>query len=212
MVELLLAGLSVDTSAEIRARAAEVIAFLADARAIPVLCALLRDPQWFVRLRSVRALAHLRQAAAPLHPDIRECLRDPHWRVREAAIQTLIFLGQEGKHQLYEHFLTSRDSATREQIVEVIERTGLMSALVEEYSVGTSGVEALMVEQLASDAAPLGLSGILRTLKPEIRQKFLDRILPYVEAHMRFLDELKPDGESPISLQHVLEFPPHLAA
>jgi HEAT repeat protein len=212
MVELLLAELPVDASAEIRARAAEVMVFLADTRAIPVLCALLRDHQWFVRLRSVRALAHLREAAAPLHPDIRECLRDPHWRVREAAIQTLITLGQAGKQQLYEHFLTSPECASREQIVEAIERTGLMSALVEEYSIGTKGMDALMVEQLASDAAPLGLSGILRTLHPEIRRKFLDRFLPYKEAHLRFLHELKPDVESAVNLQPVLEFPPHLAA
>ena len=212
MVELLLAGIAVDTSAEIRACAGEIMVFLVDPRAIPVLGDLLRDHQWFVRLRSVRALAHLRQAVTPLHPNIRECLRDPHWRVREAAIQTLIFLGPEGKHQIYEHFLTSRDTATREQIVEVIERTGLMADLVEEYSAGTKGVGALMVEQLASDAAPLGLSGILRTLNPAIRQRFLERFLPYAEAHMRFLEETPPDAESPVRLQQILEFPPHLAA
>ena len=79
--------------------------------------------------------------------------------------------------------------------MEVIERTGLMSALVEEYSKGTKGVDALMVEQLASEAAPLGLSGILRTLNPEIRQKFLERFLPYAEASMRFLNEMQPDAE-----------------
>ena len=207
MVELLLSGLAVDTSAETRARAAEVIVFLDDPRATPVLRNLLLDPQWFVRLRTVQALAHLRQAAAPLHLDIRECLRDPHWRVREAAIQTLISLGQEGKHQLYEHFLTSTDRTTREQIVEVIERTGLMSALVEEYSAGTNGVDALMVEQLASDAAPLGLSGVLRTLNPEIRQKFLDRFLPHAEAKMRFQEETQPEVESATDLQQTPRVP-----
>src|SRR5208337_2718384 len=125
VVELLLTGLPVDPSAEIRARAAEVIVFLPDPRALTVLGDLLRDPQWFVRLRTVRALAHLRQAAAPLLLDMRECLHDIHWRVREAAIQTLISRGPEGKRQLYEHFLTSPDRTTREQIIEVIERTGL---------------------------------------------------------------------------------------
>jgi hypothetical protein len=212
MVELLLTGLSVDTSAEVRARAAEVIGFLSDARATIVLRDLLRDHQWFVRLRTLRALVHLRQAAAALHLDIRECLRDPHWRVREAAIQTLLSLGQRGKRQIYEHFLISPDHTTREQIVEVIERTGLMSALVEEYSAGTKGVDALMVEQLASEAAPLGLSGVLRTLNPEIRQKFLDRFLPYAEAKVRFQGETQPGVETANSPQQVLEFPPCLAA
>ena len=68
MVELLLTELAVDRSAEIRARAAEVIVFLADARATPALHNLLLDHQWFVRLRTVRALAQLapgRRASAP---------------------------------------------------------------------------------------------------------------------------------------------------
>jgi len=42
----------------------------------------------------------------------------------------------------------------------------MMSALVEEYGAGTQGVEALLVEQLASAAAPLGISGVLRTSSP----------------------------------------------
>jgi HEAT repeat protein len=212
MVELLLTGLAVDASAEIRGRAAEVIVFLADARALPVVHNLLRDHQWFVRLRTVRALSQMRQTAEPLHLDIRECLRDSHWRVREAAIQTLISRGGAGKHHLYEHFLTSPDRATREQIVEVIERTGMMSALVEEYSAGSKGVEALLVEQLASAAAPLGLSGVLHTLSPEIRQKFMDRFLPFAQSRMLLPEETQPAVASAISLQQILEFSPRLAA
>jgi HEAT repeat protein len=212
MVELLLAGLAVDTSAEIRARAAEVVVFLADPRAASVLRDLLRDHQWFVRLHSVRALARLPEAAAPLHLNIRECLRDPHWRVREAAIQTLIALGQKGKQQLFEHFLTSADRTTREQIIEVMERAGLISALVEEYSAGANSTEALMVEQLASNAASLGLSGVLCASSPEILQKFLDRMLPCVEAKLRFLEKAHSEVESAISPPKALTLPPNLAA
>ena len=77
-MELLLTGLAVDASAEIRARVAEVLVFLADPRAASVLHKLLRDRQWFVRLRTVSALARSRQSTASLHLEIRECLRDPH--------------------------------------------------------------------------------------------------------------------------------------
>ncbi len=213
LAEWLLTELAVDASAETRARAAEIVVYLADPRTTPVLRNLLIDDQWFVRLRTVQALVNLCQAAAPLRLDIRECLRDPHWRVREAAIHTLISLGPEGRVQLYEHFLTSPNHPAQEQTVEVIERTGLMSDLVEQYSSGAKGVDALMVEQLASEAAPLGLSGILRTLNPDVRVKFLDRFLPYAEARMRFLHEgVEPAVESYISPQHVLNFPPELAA
>ena len=212
MAELLLRNLAIDTSSAIRACTAEIVVFLANPRTGPVLRNLLHDQQWFVRMRTIRALPHLRQPVATLHLDLRECLRDPHWRVREAAIRTLIALGRKGKRQLYEHFLTSRDRTSCEQIVEVIERTGLMSTLVEEYGSGTKGVDALMVEQLASEAAPLGLSGVLRTLNSDLRQKFLDRFLPYEEAKMRFLGEAVSDLENPISPQQVLEFPSYVAA
>ena len=214
MVEWLLGGLAVDASAEIRAGAAEVLVFLPDPRVVAVLRSLLRDPQWIVRQRTARALAQVGQAAAPLRLEIRDCLYDPHWRVREAAIRTLIALGPEGRHLLYEHFLTFPSSPTREQIVEVMELTGLMSTLVEDYSKGTDGLAALIIEQVASDAAALGLSGVLSTVNPETRQKFLDRFLPHARAKMRFMEEVQPQVESDTGLQLDLDiaFSPHLAA
>jgi HEAT repeat protein len=210
--ELLVSDLAVDTSAAIRARAAEVVVYLSDHLAPPVLRELLHDKQWFVRLRTVQALDDWRKAVASLHLDLRECLSDPHWQVREAAIRTLISLGQPGKRQLYEYFLTSQDRTTCAQIVEVIERTGLMAALVEQYSAGTQGVDALMVEQLAGEAAPLGLSGILRTLNSDTRQKFLDRFLPHAEAKLRFLGDKQFAVEGSFSPQQALDFPLLLTA
>lgn len=212
LVELLLTELAVDASAEIRASVAETLVFLADPRAASVLYKLLRDRQWLVRMRAVSALARSRLSTASLHLEVRECLRDPHARVRETAMQTLIALGRKGTREIYEHFLTSQDSATCKQILEVIERTGLMSSLVEGYSAGAQGVDALVVEHLASQTAPLGLSGILRTLNPETRRKFLERFIPFAEARMRFLKETQPEGMGNIHLQHALEFLPHLAA
>jgi len=212
MVNLLVERLAVDPSAEIRSRAAEVIVFLGDERAVSVLQHLLLDRQWYVRMRAARALAQLHPTSEPIHLALRQCLLDPHWRVRETAINTLIALGQEGKNQLFRHFLTSENEVTRHQIVEVIEGTGLMSALVEEYSSGARGVDALMVEHLASDIAPLGLSGVLRTLNPEARKRFLDRFLPYAEAKMRFMKETQTELETHARLQPALQFPPQLAA
>jgi hypothetical protein len=59
----------------------------------------------------------------------------------------------------------------------------------------------------------LGLSGVLRTLNPEIRQRFLDRYLPYAQLiKMMLPEETPPEVERPNDLQQVLEFPPYLAA
>jgi hypothetical protein len=212
MVDSLLNRLIIDPCAEIRARVAEILVFLADRRVPSTLHKLLLDHEWFVRLRTVRALSHWRHAAAPVQWDIRARLRDSHWRVREAAILTLLSLGRPGKRQLYESFLTSPDPAFRAQIVEVLERTGLISALVAEYSTGNNGLHALVVEQLASEAAPRGLAGSLRTLSPEIRQKFLERFLAYAESHAHFLHEAHSIVERPVVPHRHLPLPRSLVA
>jgi len=212
MVDSLLNRLITDPSAEIRARVAEVLVFLADRRVPSTLHKLLLDHEWFVRLRTVRALAHWRHAAAPMQWDIRARLRDSHWRVREAAILTLLSFGRPGKRQLYEAFLTSTDPFACAQIVEVLERTGLISTLMEEYGNGSKGLHALVVEQLASEAAPRGLAGSLRTLSPEIRRKFLERFLAHAESRVHFLHEAHSIVERPVVPQRRLPLSRSLVA
>lgn len=175
LVELLVSGLPLDPDAEIRARAAEILVFVTDPRVAPVLRGLLLDQQWFVRLRSVRALAHPRQPAARLYHDIRGRLCDMHWRVREAAIETLISLGPQGQQHLCDHFLTSTDLSAHEQIVEIMERQGLMSGFLEQCAAYTEA-DATVVEPLAGEAALRGLQGVLHVLTPETRRKLLDRL------------------------------------
>lgn len=212
ITDLLLTDLYRDAIGEVRGRVAEVIAFLANPRASTALFELCFDEQWYVRLRAVRALAHPRHNTPLLLLGIRDCLRDPHWRVREAAVHTLITLGPRGKQQLYEHFLTSDDQAIREQIVEVFERTGLMASLIEAYSQGTCGVEALVVEQIASGAAPLGLPEVLRTAVPHVRLKFTERFVHYSRFKMRLQVGAPPEAAALVARQKILEFPPALAA
>ena len=50
--------------------------------------------------------------------------------------------------------MRSADQSNREQIVEAMERSGLMASLVAAYGEGRAGLEALLVEQLAEGAAP----------------------------------------------------------
>jgi hypothetical protein len=212
IAETLLTNLWRDPSAEVRGRAAEVIAFLADPRATSVLHKLLYDPQWYVRLRALRALARPHHSAPHLLLGIRDSLRDPHWRVREAAMQTLISLGRRGRRHLYEHFLISQDQVTREQIVEMIERSGLMATLVKEYGEGAGGVEALIVEQFASEAAPFGLSEVLRVSDPQVRHKFMERFLPVAHIRMQIQKGKALEPGVGMDLQQDLEFPAVAAA
>jgi HEAT repeat protein len=212
ITDLLLIDLFRDVIGEVRGRAAEVIAYLADRRASVALFELCFDSQWYVRFRAVRALARPRHATPLLLLGIRDCLRDPQWRVREAAMHTLIALGAAGKQQLYEYFLISNDQAIQAQIVEVFERTGLLASLIEAYSAGVCGTEALVVEQIASGAAPLGLPGVLRAAAPHIRLKFSERYLHYSRVKMRFQVGAPSQAGAPIAYQKDLQFPPALAA
>lgn len=212
VMELLFHRLPVDVSDEIRARASEVLVYLTDPRATLVLHNLLFDPQWFVRLRTLLSLANLRQGAAPLHPDIRVFLRDSQWQVREAAIQALISLRPEDRHELYRFYLGCEDRNIRNQIAEMLQRTGLMSRLVEDYSGGVRGLPALVVEELASHSAPAGLWGILQTTAPDIREKFMDRLLPFAHARMLSPEPVRPVMERVYQFQQPLEFPSFSAA
>jgi hypothetical protein len=136
--------------------------------------------------------------------EARHRLGDPHWRVREAAIQTLISFGPEGQRHLYVHFLTSPDRNTRDQIIEVIERAGLMASLVARYGEGRKCVDTFMVEEITSDTVPAGLSGILLTMSPEVCHKFMQRFLPYARAKRPLLNGLPPVMINAIRLQQTL--------
>ena len=212
VTDLLLTDLWRDTSAEVRGRTGEIIALLPNPRSTMVLHRLLLDPQWYVRLRTVQALARPRHSNALMLPGIRECLRDSHWRVREAAIHTLITLGAPGRQELYENFLRSADQSNREQIVEAMERSGLMASLVASYGEGRGGLEALIVEQLAEGAAPRGLPEVLRASSAHTRQKFQERFLPYARLKNRPREGMPANLDVDTNLQSALEFPPALAA
>ena len=212
ITDLLLTDLYRDVIGEVRSRAAEIIAVLADPRAPVALFELCFDSQWDVRLGTVRTLAHPRHASPFLLLGIRDCLRDSEWRVREVAARTLIALGPSGKQQLYEFFLTTGDKAIQAQIVEVFERTGLLASLIEAYSAGICGTEALVVEQIASGAAPVGLPGVLRVAAPHIRLKFSERYLHYSRIKTRFQVDAASEAGAPTAYQKDLQFPPALAA
>jgi len=160
LTNLLLTGLNCDEDPEVRGRAAEVIAHLDSAFSTPVLCELLHDPKWFVRLRTVRALAKPRYLTALA--EIRQCLTDPHWRVCEAAVQTLLALRLEGASQLLEHFLRTRDRASRELIIKEIERLGFVSALLERYGDGRDSLENRVIDELVNMHATNYLFAVLK--------------------------------------------------
>ncbi len=131
LIETFLEQLAFDENPDVRARAAPVIAYLADPRSTPVLLTLLEDAQWFVRLHAVRALAkrkYLSQAR-----QVARRLTDSHWMVREAAARALLIFGKVGSEALTRHFLSTEDRYSREQIADEIQRAGMIPAILAQY-------------------------------------------------------------------------------
>lgn len=128
----LLNEIAADPDAEVRARAADLLAISPDGRAEESLRTLLGDSAWFVRLHAVRAVAARR---CPKGAEwVEGMLNDPHWRVRESAAHALSGWGSEGLDRLSATFQCTADVYARDQIAEALETSG-HSALLNGVSV-----------------------------------------------------------------------------
>lgn len=125
-----------DSSADVRARCAAVIAYFHDASAVAVLRQLMRDENEFVRLHAVRSTRH--PAYRELIPEVSACLTDSRWRVREAAARTLMSFGHSGVENLFRIFLDTTDQYAAEQVADEMQRSGVLNALLAELNSGTS--------------------------------------------------------------------------
>lgn len=172
--EIFLTQLCFDENPDVRARAAPVVAYLADPRSTPVLLTLLEDAQWFVRLHAVRAIAKRRfisQASS-----LARRLTDPHWMVREAAARTMLVFGQVGTERLSEHFLSTQDRYSQEQIADEMQRAGLISVLLTQYASETDGSAQRVLERLVGMGKTSYLVSLLQaTSERTVRQKFLQK-------------------------------------
>jgi len=172
LIELFLNTQTFDENPDVRARAAPVIAYLRDPRAVPVLLGLLEDPEWFVRLHTVRALAKPRFESQLLQIAAR--LADPRWMVREAAVRALLSFGDAGFSVLYDYFLGSEDRYSREQIADEWQRAGVIPTLLGHYAQQPQSRERQVIEQMAHMGKTSYLIGLLLgSSDAALRKKFL---------------------------------------
>lgn len=174
----LLDRLAVDESADVRARAAPVIAHFRDARAARALRGLLNDDNDFVRLHAVRACGD--RFYADLLPDLVRRLRDPHWRVREAAVKAMLPFGSTGMNALFQVFLESDDEDTVQQITDGLQRVGAMPTLL--ASLSTGGVHGSLASAVCQKMAAMGQTVYLnRALAsvddPTVRLNLMDALM-----------------------------------
>jgi len=172
LLEIFLEQLAFDENGDVRARSAPVIAYLADPRATPVLLTLLEDAQWFVRLHAVRALAKRKFLSQA--PQVARRLTDSNWTVREAAARALLVFGRVGSDQLAQHFLSTEDRYSREQIADEMQRAGLIPALLAQYATEREGATSQVVDMLVQMGKTSYLVWALEANPElELRKKFL---------------------------------------
>ena len=136
-----------DEWADVRARAAVVIAHFHDDTSSEVLRKLLEDEVWFVRMHACRAVAN--KLYLPLAPFVVQCLTDSNWLVREAATRTLAQMGDLGMEYILEAFIQSQDRYAAEQICEELQRSGLLVTMLDsvpEQSAGAALTDSALLE------------------------------------------------------------------
>jgi hypothetical protein len=117
-----------DESVDVRARSARVIRHFHDAAATLTLRSMIEDGNEFVRLHTVRACAD--SYYSELIPDITRRITDPRWRVREASVKTLAKFGKAGRAQLAQYFLNTTDRFASEQLIEEMQRNGIIAEML----------------------------------------------------------------------------------
>jgi len=115
-----------------------------------------------------------------LLPDIVRCLADNKWRVREAAAQTLNAFGRRGINELFRYFIVASDRYAAEQIIEEIQRTGLVRGILEELSTG--GEEAGLAQDVCRKMALMGKTTLLNqavaaNIAPEARILLMEALM-----------------------------------
>jgi len=197
-----------DSSADVRARSAGVVRYFREARAVAALERLLQDSNEFVRLHAVRACADPYYVC--LLDQVVVLVSDLRWRVREAAVRTLTAHQEAGLEKLSQYFLSTSDRYACEQIVEEMQRTGTVDAIVRSLGreQGSATAEAVCAKLVRLDKVSLLVDALKGNHPVETRQALLQVVSqsqrPQVIAALQEIaaasdDPLRQQAESVLS-------------
>ena len=88
-------------------------------------------------------------------------LADPQRTVRQAALRALLAHGREGLSKLYEQFVLTEDKALKNQILEELDRAGLLPNLLQSVDGNSGTLERQVVELIVSMGATRYLQAAL---------------------------------------------------
>jgi|GEM_PF-407739 len=148
-----------DAEPDVRAKAAQALGRLEARSALFSLLGRLEDAAWLVRMQAVRALGALGEETAA-EPVARR-LFDAHWRVRQEAGAVLAHMGGTAVDLLTQTLLTTEDGFAREQVVEELQRTPVLSDAIDRLGGewGPEGDLAGPATRLLTAVADVGAHG-----------------------------------------------------
>ena len=133
--------------------------------------------------------------ALPL-AELPRLLADPQRSVRQAALRAILARGRGGQSKLYEQFLKTEDQPLRNQILEELDRAGLLPSLVEHLDGGSGTLEGRVVELIVSMGATRYLQSALtivygQQLLKVLFEKLEDRSPQKIDAWLGVCAALK---------------------
>ncbi|MBI5047829.1 MAG: HEAT repeat domain-containing protein [Deltaproteobacteria bacterium] len=170
-----------DPEPDIRAKAAKVLGKIGDSSSVQPLLQIIEDPVWIIRLHAVRALGLIGNTDAI--EKLKGRLMDSNWQVRRAAAEAISVMGDYAIPVWSGILLNSADKYAKEQVLEELQRTGVIDGWVNFSLINEKGNINDEIEMLLYVIGVIGgLSPLLRGMNSEnplIRQriaKILGRI------------------------------------
>ena len=112
--------------------------------------------------------------------DLPRLLADPLRTVRQAALRAFLAHGRDGQSKLYEQFLKTEDKALRVQILEELDRAGLLPNLLQHVDGNSGTLETRVVELIVSMGASRYLQAALTNI---YGQQLLKVLFEKLEDH-----------------------------
>lgn len=121
-----------DPEPEVRAKAAKGVGKTRDSTASRRLIELSDDRDWVVRLHSLRALGEIGSVEGI--DAVKNRLSDPNWHIRQEASRALLRIGDAAVPSLTTMVRQDQDRFAREQVLEELQRSGLIFMLFDEFT------------------------------------------------------------------------------
>ncbi len=147
-----------DTERDVRAKAAKGLGNMDDTESVERLIELTEDDSWVVRLHSTRALKANGDMA--VIDTLKKKLTDSNWQVRHAAAISFGTLSDEAVTALTEVLTYTTDRYAREQVLEELQRSGMIVSLIDRLGSDDEGLTAPAAKLLIT----AGCYGVIKPL------------------------------------------------